>query len=340
MKINSYQTALDYLYSFVDYSRERSDRYSAEAFDLGRMADLLARLSEPHLRYPTLHIAGTKGKGSVAALMASCLAHAGYRTGLYTSPHLVDFTERIRINGSPIPPADVAGLTSDLAAHAAGVPGLTTFELVTALGFMYFAHQQVEAAVIEVGLGGRLDATNLVQPLVTAITSISFDHTHLLGNTLGAIAGEKAGILKPGVPLVVAPQPEEARRVILVRAAEVGAPVTEIGVDWIVEPEAQDVSGQSLRLYRTGDGRSPVRLRMPLLGRHQLDNAAVAYAALDLAGDRGLPLSDRALREGFSEVDWPGRFQILRHDPSLVVDAAHNQRLGPPACGNGGFRLP
>jgi dihydrofolate synthase/folylpolyglutamate synthase len=321
-----YQEALDYLYSFVDYSRERSDRYSADAFDLTRMADLMARLGEPQLAYPTVHIAGTKGKGSVAALMASAMSRAGYRTGLYTSPHLVQFTERIQIDGEQIPPKDVADFTGQLRDHVPLVPGLTTFELVTALAFLYFDQREVDCGVIEVGLGGRLDATNVVQPLVTVITSISLDHTHLLGETLAEIAREKAGILKPGVPLVLSPQPPEARDSILARAEEVGSPVVEVGRDWLVEGKSQTIDGQSLVITPADASAGGIDFQMPLLGRHQLENAAAAYAGLDLVRRRGLPLEDEDIQAGFAGVVWPGRFQILRQRPDVVVDAAHNAK--------------
>src|SRR3990170_348908 len=163
---SSYQEALDYLYSFVDYSQERSYRYSADVFDLSRMWELLRRLGDPQAAYPTVHVAGTKGKGSVSSLIASSLTAAGYRTGLYTSPHLVRFTERIRIDREEIPEADLAALVEEMKPKAAQVPGLTTFELVTALGFLHFARRAVEVAVVEVGLGGRLDATNVLRPRV------------------------------------------------------------------------------------------------------------------------------------------------------------------------------
>ena len=189
-----------------------------------------------------MHVAGTKGKGSVSALIASALSQAGYRTGLYTSPHLVQFTERIQIDGTEISPEQVVEITEMLRTHAAHIPGLTTFELMTALGLSP-SPNKVDCAVVEVGLGGRLDATNLVHPLVTVITSISIDHTQLLGDTLDLIAREKAGILKAGVPLVLAPQPKAARAAILERAAEVGVPVIEVGRDWVVESMTQDLEG-------------------------------------------------------------------------------------------------
>lgn len=326
-----YQEALDYLYSFVDYSRERSDRYAAEAFDLGRMDRFLNRLGLPHARYPIIHVAGTKGKGSVAAMMASALQAGGYRVGLYTSPHLVRFTERIRVDGQEIPEEDVAALTQELRKEEPLVPGLTTFELITALGFLHFARQRVDCAVVEVGLGGRLDATNVVQPLVSVITSISFDHTHLLGTTLDAIAREKAGIIKPGIPVVIAPQPQEAERAILETAHRVGVPTVLVGKDWSYQIRQQGLDGQSIDVWPGNSkpsGAVPAeaaRLFVPLLGNHQAANAATAYAALRLADRRGLPLEPESITRGFASTRWDGRFQILSRRPAVIVDAAHNR---------------
>ena len=202
----TYDEALDYLYSFVDYSLQRSYRYSPATFDLARMRELLQKLSNPERSYKVIHVAGTKGKGSVSALCASALRAAGYRTGFYTSPHLVDYAERIQADGHDLPHERLAELVEEIRPVVETVPRLTTFEITTALAFLYFAREKVDAAVVEVGLGGRLDATNVVHPLVSVITSLSLDHTHLLGHTLAEIAREKAGIIKPGVPVVIAPQ--------------------------------------------------------------------------------------------------------------------------------------
>ena len=204
-----YQAALDYLYSFVDYSMTRSFRWSADKFDLKRMDDLMAALGHPERQYPILHVAGTKGKGSVSAMCESVIRAAGYRVGLYTSPHMHDYAERIRVNGMPIAHQELVELIDEIRPIIESIKELTTFEITTALGFLFFARQRVQAAVIEVGLGGRLDATNITQPVVCVITSISYDHMQILGNTLAEIAGEKAGIIKPGIPVVMAPQHEE-----------------------------------------------------------------------------------------------------------------------------------
>jgi dihydrofolate synthase/folylpolyglutamate synthase len=334
-----FQEALDYLYSFIDYSVERSYRYSPDVFDLGRVQALLRSVGNPQQSYHTFHVAGTKGKGSVSALLASSLRAAGYQTGLYTSPHLLRFTERIQVNGLEISKEAIVELVEALRPRVADVPGLTTYEIVTALGFMHFQREKVECAVVEVGLGGRLDATNVLIPLVSVITSLSYDHMHLLGNTLSEIAGEKAGIIKPGVPVVLAPQQREAELVVERVAAEMGSPLIRVGHDWLFAPGSRGLSGQSLAVWSAGeqplmdayvqsagdDEWTPPRFEIPLLGHHQVINAATAYAALQVANDRGLQVDVEAIRAGFRKVNWPGRFQILSQSPTVVVDSAHNR---------------
>ncbi len=334
-----YQEALDYLYSFIDYSRERSDRYSADVFELGRMQRLLVALGNPHMRYPTLHIAGTKGKGSVASFMASGLQQAGYKTGLYTSPHLQRFTERIRINGREIAPEVLADLVDQLRPKVEVAPNITTYELITALGFLHFAHERVDCAVIEVGLGGRLDATNVIEPVVSVITSVSHDHTHLLGEKLEEIAAEKAGIIKAGVPVVLAPQAPEAEAIIEDIANERESALIRVGRDWKTAPAGHDLERQRFDLWREQSAAAgiasedavleppegAVRLEIALLGAHQIENAAVAYVALQVASRQGLPVEQADVVEGFSKATWPGRFQILSQTPLLLVDAAHNR---------------
>lgn len=333
----AYNQVLDYLYSHVDYSLTRSLHYSPELFDLSRMAELLQRLGSPQDRFQSIHVAGTKGKGSVCALCASALQAGGYRTGLYTSPHLSDFTERIQVDGQPISHADLVSLIDEIKPVAAAIPRLTTFELTTAAAFLYFARRQVQAAVIEVGLGGRLDATNLVTPLVSVITSLSMDHMNVLGDTLPRIAAEKAGIIKSGRPVVSAPQREDALQVLRETAARQGSPFILTGDEYRYAPLSHSLDGQSMYIWQAGEQEQmdafiessgsrwqPRRLDLPLLGYHQLVNAAVAFAALNTASNAGLPLKGEAIASGFSSVKWPGRFEILNHHPFLVVDSAHN----------------
>jgi dihydrofolate synthase/folylpolyglutamate synthase len=324
----AYNQALDYLYSFVDYSLKKSSELAKADFNLGRMRALTAALGSPEQKYPILHVAGTKGKGSTSALMASALTAAGYRTGLYISPHLQDFVERIQVNGKPVSHAGLVELVEQVKPAVARVPKLTTFEITTALGFLHFAQQKVDAAVIEVGLGGRLDATNVVTPRVSVITSLSYDHMAVLGNTLTLIAGEKAGIIKLGIPVVSAPQADEALTVLKKVSAERHAPFTLVGRDVTFEAGVHSLDGQNLSIENrkssipSGDDViNPVILRIPLLGEHQVVNAATAYAALKASG---LGISDEAIRKGFAAIFWPCRFEIVRREPPVVIDSAHN----------------
>lgn len=319
----AYQEALDYLYSFVDYSLTRSFRYTPDKFDLGRMVRFLDLLGNPHQAYPVIHVAGTKGKGSTAALVASALRAAGYKTGFYTSPHLQDYTERIKVDGQPIPQGALAALVDELKPKVNQIERLTTFEITTALAFLYFARQKADVAVAEVGLGGRLDATNVVNPLLSVITSLSLDHMAVLGDTLPKIAFEKAGIIKPGRPVVLSPQHDEARAIIETVAAERGCPLFEVGREYGYAASAHDLAGQTFTAWRAGEAQ--VELQIPLLGQHQVENAVTAYAALDVARSLGLKIDDEQIRRGFSSVIWPGRFEILQHNPLLIVDSAHNR---------------
>jgi dihydrofolate synthase/folylpolyglutamate synthase len=316
-----YNLALDYIYSFVDYSLKKADQLAAANFDLGRMRQFMAALGNPQDRYPSLHVAGTKGKGSVSALCASALTASGRATGLYTSPNLLDFTERIQIDGQPISHSDLASLTDEIKPIVAQIPQLTTFEITTALAFLYFSRQNVAAAVIEVGLGGRLDATNVITPRVSVITSLSYDHMAVLGDTLAKIAGEKAGIIKPGVPVVSAPQKPEALEVLKKVATERHADLSLIGTDILYEIQKFSLDGQTFRLSQPE--QAPVTLQIPLLGAHQVVNAATAYAALQQSG---LSLSPDAIAQGFANVRWPCRFEIAsRANPTLIFDSAHNE---------------
>jgi dihydrofolate synthase/folylpolyglutamate synthase len=334
-----YQAALDYLYSFVDYSVERSYRYSAEVFELQRVHDLLHALGDPHQEFGSFHIAGTKGKGSASALIASVLRAAGYNVGLYTSPHLTRFNERIQINGESIGDDELAELVEVIKPAVASVQGLTLFEIVTAMAFKHFARQGIDYAAIEVGLGGRLDATNVLMPMVSVITSLSYDHMHLLGESLSDIAREKAGIIKPGIPVILAPQQHEAFKTVEAVAREQGSRLVLVGRDWLFSPGSHDLEGQSLYIWSReeqplmdayvesagGEEWAPPKYWIPLLGHHQVINAAVAYAALAEAVKCGLGLPNGSIRKGFSSVHWPGRFQILSRHPLVILDSAHNR---------------
>jgi len=339
MSKTAYQDALDYIYSHIDYSIKSTYRYSAEVFELQRVIDLLEALGSPHEQIKAFHIAGTKGKGSVSALIASVLKEAGYTSGLYTSPHLIDFNERIMINGEPIGDMDFVELVEGVKPSVEAIPGLTVFEILTAMAFVYFAEQGVEYAAVEVGLGGRLDATNVLVPISTVITSLSYDHMHLLGESLSDIAREKAGIIKPGIPVVMAPQQFEAERVVESVAKAEGAPLIQVGQDWLYSHGPHNLDGQTLYIWSRaeqplmdafvdsagGDEWTPPRYQIPLLGHHQVVNAAVAYAAIVEARNSGLDVKEADIQAGFRNVSWSGRFQILSRDPIIVVDAAHNR---------------
>ena len=315
----TYRDSLAYLYSYTNYERKGMPKYTLAHYDLARIETLLARLGNPHRTFKSLLIAGTKGKGSTAAFSESILRAAGYRTGLYTSPHLHTFRERIQVQGELISEAEVVRLTDMLRPHLEAIAGLTAFEAITAMAFCAFAEANVQVAVLEVGLGGRLDATNINHPDVAVITSISYDHTQLLGDTLTLIAREKAGIIRPGALVVSAPQVPEAMTMIeevcLGRHAQLVV-VGEANYRWL--PGRATLHGQSFELQNE-------QYWIPLLGRHQLANAVTAIAAMDGMQQRaGLEIPLSARRAGLRATRWPGRLEILGHDPYVVVDSAHN----------------
>jgi len=333
----TYREALNYIYSFTNFEVTPAGDYSSKTFDLTRIERLLAALDNPHGQFQSVHIAGTKGKGSTAAMMERVLRAAKHRTGLYTSPHLHTFRERIRVDGEMISRDDVVAGVEKLKPLAAEISGLTAFEIMTALAFDYFRGRGVEIAVLEVGLGGRLDSTNVVTPLISVITSISFDHTAILGTTLAQIAREKAGIIKPGVPIITSPQNDEALSVIQDIAQEENAPLVEISpdlefqvadADFQIAPAAQDLEKQAFTLTRQAEifdlSLFTLDLQIGLLGKHQLVNAATALAALMVLRDQGVLVPDEAIRDGLANVEWHGRFEILSRDPCIIVDGAHN----------------
>ncbi|MGH2351874.1 MAG: bifunctional folylpolyglutamate synthase/dihydrofolate synthase, partial [Chloroflexota bacterium] len=324
---DQYAAALAYLYGLTDWERRLMDAAMREHLLLERPAALLERLGRPERRYRTILVAGTKGKGSTAAMLASILGAAGYRTGFYSQPHLHTYRERIRVDGSPISKADVAGGVARLKPHVAALqraqPHLgeyTTYEVGTALALDHFARAGVAVAVLEVGLGGRLDATNVVEADLAIITSISFDHTAVLGNTLAEIAGEKAGIIKLGKPVLAAPQRPEALSVLRHTAEARGAPLGVGLQDW-TWTGGHDAFTVEAAAPRAGLWRKPwchTGLRVPLLGAHQLENAATAVAAAEVlaqgAGDGadGSPaISAPAIAAGIAATRWPARLEVL-----------------------------
>jgi dihydrofolate synthase/folylpolyglutamate synthase len=279
---------------------------------------LLNRLGHPERRYPSLHIGGTNGKGSTAAMAASVLQAAGYRVGLYTSPHLVDFRERILVDGRMIAEEHAAALTDRVRAACGSPREPTFFEFTTAMVFQHFADAHVDVAVVEVGLGGRFDATNVLAPVATAIVTVALDHQEHLGTSIGAIAFEKAGIIKPGVPVVVGRVSDEAAGVVARVAGERDAPLYRLPADFRADGESPArFRYDGLRLSYDG-------LTCPLAGRHQLDNAACALALLETASGRGLPVSEEAVRKGLQAVRWGGRLETVESSPRMILDGAHN----------------
>ena len=322
-----YQQAIDYLASYTDYEVVPRLAHNAANYDLRRVEELLSRLGNSHLKARSVHIAGTNGKGSIAAMIASVLTTAGYTTGLYTSPHLHTWRERIRIDGELISEVELAALVDRLKPEAEAVNReatygrLTTFELLTTLAFVHFAAREADFQVLEVGLGGKFDATNVINPEIGVITSISLDHTEVLGNSLAEITVEKAGIIKPGSVVVTSPQSDDATQVIEETCLSCGVQLIKVGSDVTWQGLGFNDNQQRLRVVgRLGS----YELSIPLLGWHQLANAATAVAALEVLAGKGFNISRGSITNGLARVIWPGRLQIISHHPFIVVDGAHN----------------
>jgi len=316
------QAAIDYIYTLVNYELTKPETIPPDAWNLQTPRALLEFLGNPHLAYPTIHVAGTKGKGSTAAFIAQVLQESGLRTGLYTSPHLVDFRERIQINRELISPEAFVALVNDLKPYVPQVPGLTWFEALTSLAFWHFAREQCDVGVIEVGMGGRLDATNVIRPVVSAIANLSFDHTQLLGNTLAEIAAEKAAIIKAGIPAVSAPQRPEAEEVLTRTAVEQGSRLIFVGREWQYAVESLSLTGTRITVTHQGERRT---YDLAMLGAVQAENATLALAALAEAEKAGIPITGDARREGLANMKWPGRLQVVRQEPLVILDSAHNR---------------
>jgi dihydrofolate synthase / folylpolyglutamate synthase len=325
----TFADALSYLENFINYEQQPLVPYTRETFDLTEFEHFLARLDDPHRRLKTVVVAGTKGKGSTAAMIASMAQASGLKAGLYTSPHLCSIRERIRVNGEMIAEEVFAALVGDLMPHieAAGMAGVrrfrTFFEILTAMAFVHFQRVGVDLAVLEVGMGGRLDATNVAAPLVSVVTPISFDHTEVLGDTIPKIAREKAGIIKPHGLSVVAPQRPEALTVIRDVCAAQGARLVDVARELRWQPLASSWEGSVFDL--DGRARSYPGLEIPLAGSHQLLNAATAIATVEELQAQGLPISVDGIRQGVKQVQWEGRLETVSHRPWVVLDGAHNR---------------
>ena len=324
----SYGKALRFLATLSDYERLRIVRYNADNFDLDRMRGLLRKVGNPQDQFRSVHVAGTKGKGSTCAMIAAMLEANGYKVGLYTSPHLCDIRERIMVNGQMISEADFARLVKTLEPVVLkSKPTPTYFDVLTAIAFKYFAEQKVDLAVIETGLGGRLDSTNVIKPEVTAITSISKDHMAQLGNTLEKIAQEKAGIFKPGVPAVTVMQSSGVEATLKRVADQVGAPLDICGksIEFSYRFEASRMLGRHNRVCLTTPNSKFEHLAVPLLGEHQAINCGLALAVIDKLKGRGIPIDDQKSMEGLLRTRGiPGRMEMLSLNPRVLVDGAHN----------------
>jgi len=285
-----------------------------------RMQQALTRLGNPERKLRIVHVAGTNGKGSTCAMLASILRKANLKTGLYTSPYLDAFTNRFGLDGADIGPDELASLVRFLRPLAEEL-GLTQFEFITAMAFHYYSESKVDVVVLEVGLGGRFDATNVVHPELSIITNIGFDHMEVLGDTLGKIAFEKAGIIKPQVPVITAVEGEEPFGVISEVAKQHNAPLLLLGQDFDVKPASRDLFGQTFTFV---DQDTSLNLSLALLGQHQLHNAALAVKAALKLKNWGWAISHSDIERGLAEARWPGRFEVMRRSPLLIMDGAHN----------------
>lgn len=326
----NYDSAVRYLLSL---GRELASpmQVSPAKFDLENITILGERLGRPDRGYPSAHIAGTNGKGSTAAFLESILRRSGFRTGLYTSPHLERINERIRMAGEEISDGAFAEtftrvqtLIEELLAAGRLRAHPTYFECLTAMAFEAFARARVDFAVFEVGLGGRLDATNLLTPAVSILTPIDFDHENYLGHSLPEIAREKAGIIKPGVPVVTSPQRAEALEVIVSRAHQLGCRLIESEKAFEVCPEDVSVSDGCYRFVADVGRKSFLALSLPLPGKFQVGNALTAVAAARLLAEHGFRIEDSAIQDGIRETRWPGRLEKLQSQPDVYLDGAHN----------------
>ncbi len=309
---DAYQKSLDYLYSLEKFGM---------IFGLTQVEKILNVIGNPHRDIQTIHIGGTNGKGSTAAMMSSILQKEGYRVGLYTSPHLVRFTERIKVNGKEIEEAEVAALTESMRKEmgAAGVtPPFTFFDFTTAMALLYFNQKLVDLAILEVGLGGRLDSTNVVDPLISIITNIAKDHAEVLGRTILKIAGEKGGIIKKGKPLITAAKQPQVLRLFSRICQEKGSPFFRVG------KEFRYVRGEDGNFDYEGLNRKLWNIHLNLKGFHQAVNATTALGAVEVLEDLGYPVSTGAMIDGLREVDWPGRLELVSSSPRVILDGAHN----------------
>ena len=326
--VRTYESALKYLFAQTDYEQMLRVRYNRDTFSLDRMRLLLQKLGNPHQKLRAVHIAGTKGKGSTATMLAEMLRACGHKVGLYTSPHICDIRERIVVDGQMISQAALARLISraEPIIEKMSEDKPTFFEIFTALAFCHFDTEQVDVAVVETGLGGRLDSTNVLRPIVCGLTSISLDHMHQLGNTVSQIAAEKAGIFKPDTPVVSVPQSSEAKRVLRKVAKETGALLlfTAEDIEFSYRVESSRKDGCQARICLTTPRSKFEHLPVPLLGEHQALNCGLALALLDQLKAQGMAIDDQKAITGLAGTYVPGRMEMVRTNPRIMVDGAHN----------------
>jgi len=325
--ITTFPNAVRYLMERVDFERQRIIRYDEHSFKLDRMRKLLDLLGNPHQQVKMVHVGGTVGKGSTVNMIASMLQGCGYAVGQYTSPHVVDIRERICINGQPIGRTEFADSVKEIAKAADKLDfDPTFFELMTALAFKHFAEEAVDIAVIEVGLGGRLDSTNVVTPLVSIITQIDYDHTHLLGRTLDKIAKEKAGIFKRGVPAITIEQPREADMALRAEAERIGAPLRVINkdIEFSFRFGATEDLGPHTRVCIITETSNFMHLPVPLPGEHQAYNCALALATIDVLKRAGFNFPEASLHDGLARTSLAGRMELVWDRPRILLDGAHN----------------
>ena len=328
-QITNYTTALRWLYDHVDHERQRMVKYDEPTFNLDRMRRLLHLLGDPQEQLKAVHVAGTKGKGSTCAMVCSMLQACGYTVGSYSSPHLIDLRERITIDNHMVSYADCADLFKRIAEvepKFGKSNQLTFFEIMTAAALLYFAEQCVDIVVLETGLGGRLDCTNVVTPLVTAITGLSMDHTNLLGDTLVEIAKEKAGIFKPGVPALTIAQDKEVDQTLRDHAEAVGTTLEVTGkeLDFSLRFEANRELGPHTRVCLTTESSKFEHLPVPLKGEHQAHNCGLALAILDKLKAHGFVLPVTQVIDGLAATELPGRMETVLDQPRVIIDGAHN----------------
>ena len=313
-----YREAMDYLENLTKFGFN---------FGLGRIEELLRRLGNPHTKIKVVHIGGTNGKGSTTAMLAAILKESGLRVGMFTSPHLHSYTERYRINGELIGQERIAEMISRLRPHLEdmvreGFEHPTEFEAGTAMAFLYFAEEEVDLLLLEVGLGGAIDSTNVITPVVSVLTNIAMDHMDYLGNTLKEITTVKTGIIKHGVPVVTSAKNPVALEVIEAACQEKGSALTVVGRQVTLEQKEFSTEGQRFSIFTPQ--HSYEDLTLPLLGRHQLTNAAGAVGVIEVLQKLGYNIPEEAVRQGIAKTNWPARLEIMRQKPTVLVDAAHN----------------